>query len=310
MLDLACTKELYRIIAQGHFQVVATHSTKAGLLGRLAAALARVPLIIFTAHGFSFNEPSSKAKHHFMVLQEKLGARLGDHIIAVSDFDRRAALAKGICKEAEITTVHNGIDIRALEKIQGFRKEDIGLPRDSRVVGTIANFYPNKGLGFFVDAFATAAGELKNTHAVMVGDGPMMAEIRAQVQSKGLAKRVDFFGYRDDATRFLSAFDVFVLSSVKEGFPWALLEAMAFGKPVAATKVGGVAEMVGETAMLVPPRDIHALASAISELSSDRRRSSSLGEAARETVLQNFTLDRMIEKTEQLYLSLLDGRHT
>lgn len=308
LLDAACTKELYRIIVGGKFDIVAAHSTKAGLVGRLAAAMAHTPLIVFTAHGFSFNEPSGRLRHYVALMEEKLGARLGDHIIAVSDYDRRSALQKGVCREDKITTIHNGIDAGGLAQTRGFNKEDIGLPPNSRVIGTIANFYPNKGLGFFVDAFEIVSRNLKDVHAVLIGDGPMLADICSQVESKGLKDRVHFYGYREDATQFIPAFDVFALSSVKEGFPWALLEAMALARPVAATEVGGIAEMVGEAAAIVPPGDPPSLASAIIGLLSDRRRATALGMAAKERVMQNFTLEKMVKKTGQLYLSLLDGR--
>lgn len=309
LLDIACACELRRIIKEGKFDIVAAHSTKAGLLGRLAAAIAGVPLVIFTAHGFSFNEPSGTVKRRLMLWQERLGARLGDHIIAVSEYDRRSALAEKVCDKDEITTIHNGIDMARLGLENGPTKEKLGFSATDRVVGTIANFYPNKGLGYFIDAFEVVSREVRNAHAVIIGDGPTMPAVRARAESKGLAKRIRFLGYRDDAARFLHAFDVFALSSVKEGFPWALLEAMALAKPIAATSVGGVSEMVGETALLVPPRDSASLGSAIHGLLTERDRALCMGAATRERVARNFTIERMIQKTEDLYLNLLERKN-
>ncbi len=308
LLDIACVCELRRIIKEGKFDIVAAHSTKAGLIGRVAAALAGAPLVVFTAHGFSFNEPSGMVKHRLMLWQERLGARLGDHIVAVSEYDRRAALAEKVCGEDGITTIHNGIDLAKFDLENGSTKQKLGFSTADRVVGTIANFYPNKGLGFFIDAFEVVSRELKDAHAVIIGDGPTMPAVRARAKAKGLAGKVRFLGYRDDAARFLHAFDVFALSSVKEGFPWALLEAMAVARPIAATSVGGVSEMVGETALLVPPREPASLGSAILGLLSGRERAFSLGAAARERVAGNFTIERMIQKTEKLYLNLLERK--
>jgi len=303
--------DLFRFIRRKRPHIVHTNSTKAGFLGRLAAKCAGVPVIVFTAHGFVLNEPMGILSQFLFTVIERIGGMLSDAIIAVSEADRWTAIQHGVTSPDRIVTIHNGLDIESLGSPNSSaiaqKQMELGLPDSHRVIGAVANFYVTKGLPYFLQAAAHVREVFPEAKFALVGDGERRRELVALTNELNLDSSVLFLGQRNDVPELLPLFDVFVLSSVKEGLPFALLEAMAAARPIVATTVGGIPEVIinGETGLLVPPRDPEALAKAIITLLSDRDRAQRMGLAARERVLAHFTLERMMEETEQLYQQLL-----
>ena len=298
--------ELLRLIRHKRPHIIHTNSTKAGFWGRLAAKLAGVPVIIFTAHGFVLNEPRGPLKRLIFYVAERIGGMLSDLIIAVSEADRQLAIGCKIISPDRIVTIRNGLDV-IHSIIEQRSKAEIGLPDGYQIVGTVANFYPTKGLPFFIRAIPYVRDEFPEACFVIVGDGQQRPELERLTAELDLNSCVLFLGQRDDVPQILPLFDVFVLPSVKEGLPYALLEAMAAAKPVVATAVGGVPEVVvdGQTGLLVPPRDPEALAQAIITLLRNPGRARAMGEAGRQRVLEHFTVERMVAETERVYQALL-----
>ena len=296
--------DLLRLIHRRRPHIVHTNSTKAGFWGRLAAKLAGVPVIIFTAHGFFLYEPFwTKSMRFFYTLIERLGGICSDIVIAVSEADKLKMVKHKIVRPDKLVVVHNGLQVNPVDEVP----TDLGLFDGDRIVGTVANFYPIKGLQFFIRAAERVKDVFPGTKFVVVGDGLLRPELERLTAELGLDSCVLFLGQRDDVPQILPLFDVFVLPSVKEGLPYALLEAMAAAKPVVATAVGGVPEVVvdGQTGLLVPPRDPEALAQAIITLLRNPGRARAMGEAGRQRVLEHFTVERMVAETERVYQALL-----
>jgi len=301
--------QLFRIIREKRPHIVHANSTKAGFLGRLAARLAGVPIVLFTAHGFFLYEPFWRTEERFMyVCIEWLGAKLSDRIIAVCEADRQKMIAYSIASPYRILVVHNGLEFSHLVSArnpQRLRQDSSEV--EGKLVGTVANFYPIKGLHYFIEGAALVKQVMPEVRLAIVGDGEQWRELRNLARQLDLDPETLFLGHRDDVPELLPLFDVFVLSSVAEGLPFALLEAMAAARPVVATAVGGVPELIldGQTGLLVPPKDPQALAEAVISLLKNSSRARAMGLAARQRVLSHFTVDRMIAETEQIYRRLL-----
>jgi glycosyltransferase involved in cell wall biosynthesis len=307
---LAFTK-IYRLIKVRRYDIVHCHSTKAGILGRIAARLARVPAILFTVHGFAFREAMFLPKKLLLILMERLAAACCHRIITVSEHDRNDALKLRLKKSSDIVTIHNGIDVGSFKN---FVCEDgdqirrkLGIDRNCNIVGTIANFYGNKGYPYLLRAAKLVMEEEAGIRFISIGDGPLRREMERMAQSLGLNGKFIFTGYQSKPFLFLSIMDIFVLSSIKEGLPFTLLEAMAMGKPVVATSVGGIPEVVEDqkTGLLVKPGDPYSLAEAILILIKDIDLREKIAKNGREIIV-NFSLHGMVEKIDNLYGTLLN----
>jgi len=306
---------LIRVIRKGKFHIVHTNSTKAGILGRLAAKLAGVPIVLFTTHGFVLNEPMGWLRKLVFSIAERIAGYFTDIIIAVTEADRQTVIKYNIVQPHRIITIHNGLDTDAFKNSimykLGQKREELGLPSDRKIiVGIVANFYPTKGLQYFIKAAKLVKKAFPETLFVIIGDGQQREELKELVDKLGLTASILFKGQRDDVAEILPLFDVFVLSSVKEGLPFALLESMAAARPIVATKVGGIPEVIrdGETGYLVPPCDPESLAKAICSLLADKEKAREIGLSAKKRVVSSFSLKKMVEKTEKVYETLLKSK--
>jgi glycosyltransferase involved in cell wall biosynthesis len=261
------------------------------------------------------SEPLSKPIKAFYWLAEKLGAWLGTYTITVSEVDRELALRYRLTSDSKITTIYNGIDtVAELDKATNLEalKAELNLPNNKFLIGTIANFYPTKGLSFFLRAAALIKQTIPDTHFVLIGDGEERVQLLELVEGLGLSEDITFLGRLPNAGQLTSIFEMFIMSSIKEGLPFALLEAMAEKCPVIATRVGGIPEVLGnnEFGLLVNPADASALAEAAIRLLQDPVLTQQLGEKARLHILTNFTIEQMINQTSALYRRLLSEAHS
>lgn len=294
--------EIYQLIKKERPDIVHTNSSKAEILGNLAAALARVPKIIHTAHGFVFNEPMGFLKKSFYVFLERLANKPTDTIICVSDYDRSTALIHQIAPATRLTVIRNGIDMDEHE-FSGAAQNEEPIPSNGKfIITTIANFYLTKGLPYLIEAAAILSQDSSDLEFWIIGDGRERPAIEKLIAHHRL-KNIKLWGFQNSAENFLHQSDIFVLPSVKEGFPYAILEAMAEELPIVATKVGGVAEAItdGENGLLVPPADSQALAEKISILRKDLGMRKLMSRNNRGKILQYFSLENMLEKTGKVY---------
>jgi glycosyltransferase involved in cell wall biosynthesis len=290
--------------------LVHTHSSKAGILGRAAARLAGVPGIVHTVHGWSFNDTQPRATRRLYLEAERAAARFTDRIVCVSRFDRDRAIASGIGDAFQYRIVRSGIDRSLYAPPPGARarvRETLGAAPDDVVVGSIANFKPQKGPLDFVEAARRARSSDPRLRFFIAGDGELRPAAERAIAQAGLAGIVRVLGWRTDVAELLAATDVFLLTSLFEGLPRVVLQAMAAFVPVVATDTGGVAEVVvdGATGRLVPPGDPAAAAAAVIALAADADLRKRLALAAHARLGDEFDSRRMVSRLEELYDEVL-----
>lgn len=296
--DYRAVRELRWLIRRMRPDVVHTNSTKAEIVGNLAARLEHVP-VVFTAHGFVLNEPMSRAKRFAYAWVERLANRRTARIICVSDCDRATGIRFRIAPEGKLTTIHNGVD--RFDEIGNHAITGVG-EKTEPVVGTVASLCANKGYAHLLNAVSILGARDMRPPFRIVGEGEMRPLLEEIVRKKHLAN-VELVGFRADPIREMIDFDIFVLSSLKEGFPYVILEAMAAGLPIVATRVGGIPEAVieGKGGFLVDPGDAKGLASKIAALIGSPELRRSMGEFNRTRVREEFSIERMISQTRKVY---------
>ena len=312
--DFPAIFEIRSLIKKYRPDVLFLNSSKAGFIGSLASAFPtkiNAMKVVYRIGGWSFNDPWPKWKKWFWIFLEWSSAKWKDVIIVNNQHDLIQAKRLRIKPRMQTVLVHNGIETykldllpreeartRLLEKATKLSGKNISA---KKIVGTIANFYPTKGLEYFVGA-VDYFSENDDIAFFVIGDGELRPGLEKMIRENGLEKRVFLLGQIPAAHRFLSAFDLFVLSSVKEGFPWVLIEAMAAKLPVIATRVGAVPEIIDDykNGLLIEPRDSSMLADKIKEVLENDHLKNELGIQAHQTVLFKFELDKMIKQIEEL----------
>lgn len=295
--DLRAMLELRTVLADLRPDLVTTHSSKAGILGRLAARCVGVPAL-FTVHGWAFTPGIPPVQAALYRRVERLVGPLASRIITVSEFDRQLALQARIAPEDRVVTVHNGMpDVSPALRANPAR-EPVRLVM-------VARFGPQKDHRTLLGALAGLRDQAWELD--LIGEGPLMAETESLATSLGLAGRVHFLGQRMDVDRILAAAQASLLITNWEGFPLSILEAMRAGLPVVASAVGGVGESVrdGETGYLVPRGDVASLRDRIGRLLKDPALRRRLGINGRARYERRFTLDHSVSRTFAVYLDVL-----
>lgn len=296
--DLLCLFELFRLFKKTKPDIVHLNSSKAGFIGSIAGKLAGVK-VVYSARGFVFNEDRGRLIKKVFLLLEKFASRFRNLIITVSDFDRKAALAANLIAPERIVTVHNAINpVQFLNP--DIAKNELGLPRDKKLLVTIANLYPNKGLDILIESLSLLPAEtLSQIFLAIMGSGPEEFNLKQQTESLGFSKKIKFFNL-PNAAAYLKAFDLFILPSRKEGFPLTLLEAMRAGLPIIATNVGGNPEAIGKAGILIDPGQPKILADAITRLLNEPSLAAQLSAQAL-IQAQHFQIEKMFSAISYLY---------
>ena len=277
------------------------------ILGTFAAKIARVPIVITSRRSLGH----FKAGKPHSLLAERLVNRMTDLIIANSEAVKQDVVRQEKVEPSKVRVVYNGIDPSLYDvPADPALRASLGIPEEAKVVGVIANLIHYKGHCFLLQAWQTVKQKIPGARLLLIGDGPLRGELEALVKELHLEEEVLFLGSRQDIPQLLALMDVAVLPSLEEGFPNAVLEAMAAGKPVVATNVGGVPEAIihEETGFLVPPKDPKALADAIIRVLSDPELAMNMGKAGRDRVIREFSLDRMVRSIEQVYEELTQAK--
>lgn len=301
--DACALIELTALLRRGRYDIVHTHSGKAGFLGRLAARLAGVPVVIHTIHGPTFG-PFQGALANFALTQaERIAGALTTHFVSVADAMTRLYLDAGIGGMRQYTTIRSGFDVAAFARAQPdaeLRAKLGGGP----IVGQVARLSELKGWDLFFD-LARAVPEAK---FLIVGDGPWRAKLEAWASEPALRGRVHFAGLVAPAhvPRYVATMDVLVHLSQREGLPRAVVQALAAGKPVVAHALDGTPEVVkdGETGFLVAPGDGATLAARVRQLLRDPALASSMGRRGQARVVEEFSIETMVRQLDELYRSL------
>ena len=316
--DIRVLAALVAVLRRDRFDVVHTHTSKAALIGGIAARLARVPAIVNTAHNLGFLAFQQRSlRELFRLYDRTLFAVTAHRIVTVSERVRDGLLAGGIARPHKVVAIHNGIDVSGFEgdaraADAAALRAELGLTPAHCLIAVVARLVWFKGIDVLVAALPALLSASPHCRVAIAGAGPLRETLEAQARTLGVSAALIFLGERSDISAILAAADIFALPSVSEGLPISILEAMAAGKPVVASSVGGVPELVtdGETGCLVPPREPIALAKALMLLADDPALRQRMGAAGRACVAGTFTPARMVEKTEILYGDVLAGRAT
>jgi glycosyltransferase involved in cell wall biosynthesis len=313
-VDSGAVRRLTALFRATSPTIVHTHSSKAGIVGRVAARLARVPITVHSIHGFGFNAWQPAPLRHGLMAMERMVAPLTTHFIAVSSANRRQGIDLGIVPPDRVTIIRSGIRIAEFERAgndpamrngRGLRGE-LGVDADASLVGMVACFKPQKAPLDFVEVAARVAAAVPNATFIMVGDGELRQAVVERAAALGLGSRLRLLGWRRDVARVMSALDVLVHTSLWEGLPRVLPEAIAAGIPVVATGVDGATDILedGVNGIVCRPRDIGALASGVERLLADRGLREGISARAR-GILPEFDIDAMVRSQEALYGRLL-----
>lgn len=307
--DASSFKEIFDVIKNKKPDIVHLHSPKAGGLGALAGRILRVKKIIYTVHGWTFNETRPLHQKLGIILVSWITMLLTHKTILLSAREYTQALHFPWVKE-RLSLIPLGIKPPVFMSVDGakqFLGKMIGLSvqdlNKKTVVGTIAELHPNKGLTYLVNAMKSVVQSLPNTICIIIGDGQEKENLRALIQEKKLENNIFMTGYVDNASEYLKAFNVFILPSLKEGLPYAILESGCASLPVVSTTVGGIPEMIEDmkSGILIQPKSVRELSHAISymvEHPEDRRK---FGSTLKEQVVSKFGLERMVGDVEKVY---------
>lgn len=314
--DLVSLWRLYRVMRRERFTIVHTHTPKPGLLGQIAARLARVPLVINTIHGFYFHDGMPAHWHRFYITMERIAARCSDSILSQNSEDIQTAIREKICPPARIQYLGNGIDVERFDrdKIDPQRlaemRRELGLPLAAPVVGFVGRLVAEKGINELLGAAEIILREHPDARFLLVG--PMDHEKRDAVsadlaQRYGVGNACIFTGMRNDMPELYALMDIFVLPSHREGFPRSPMEASATGVPCVVTDVRGCREAVehNRNGLIVPLGDVRALANSILVLLNDPLRARQLGATGRRIALERFNEQLVFEKVKAEYGRLL-----
>lgn len=307
--DARAFRTLRRIFLSERPQIVHTHTSKAGILGRWAAWLSRTPIIIHTPHGHVFWGYFNRGVSLFYALLERLTACITDKIITLTEQEKKDHLALDIAPEDKFEVIHSGVDLDQFRAVHTHRKESKkapGVPGDDLIVGAVGRLTEIKGYRFLVEAAPKVLALLPNTSFLLLGDGEQLGDLKRSATALGVQDRFRFLGWQRNVPEIMSSFDIFVHPSLNEGMGKVIVEAMALGKPVVASSVGGILDLVhhGVNGLLIPPADPLALADAMLRLLEHPEERSRLGTKGMETA-GRYDAVSMVEKIDHLYRDVM-----
>jgi glycosyltransferase involved in cell wall biosynthesis len=289
------------------YDVVHTHGSKAGILGRLAARIRRVPAVVHTVHGFPVHDYMSRRRQRLLLAVERLAGRCADRIVCVCEANATEALALGIARPEQLRVVVSGVPSELVRSGSGSGvRAELGIPADAPVVGTVTRLMQQKAPLDFVAAARRVIEADPQVHVVMVGDGPLRDQVAAAAAG---IPRLHLLGFRTDVPDVLAMLDVVAFSSLWEGLGRALTEAVLAGKPVVATAVNGVPDLVihGETGYLTTAGRPEELADRILEVLARPDRGAAMGAAGARRVAGRYDVDDMVAGLDRLYQELLEA---
>ncbi|MDL5057056.1 glycosyltransferase family 4 protein [Geitlerinema calcuttense] len=312
--------QLVKLFQENQYDLVHVHTSVASVLGRIAAKLAGVKRIVYTAHGFPFHDRSPYLEYHLYLGIEKFCALFTDLILTQSYEDFTTACKQGLHSVQGVRHLNNGVDsslfcrdrLNPIEQQQ--LRQSLGIPQTADfIIGTIGRLIREKGFTDLVDAIALLLPQFPNLHVLIIGgqlstdSEPLQAELIQQATHLGIADQILFTGYREDIPQLLGLLDIFTLPTYfGEGVPRSILEAMSMGLPIVATDIRGCREAVasGENGFIVPPKDSEALANALAELLANRDLRQTFGAKSRQRVEaeydEHFVFQRLVEAYQDL----------
>jgi glycosyltransferase involved in cell wall biosynthesis len=308
--DLKALFKIFIFLRKEKVDIVHTHTSKAGLLGRLAAKAAGVPIIIHTPHGHVFFGYFGLLKTKIFILLEKLASRITDKVVALTNREKEDYIVFRIAHGDKLITICSGVELNKYKELSYFEKQnckkELQIPNNSLIVGTAGRLVSVKGPEFLIDAAKNIISRHPDTFFLFAGDGYLRQDLEKKALDMDIKDNIIFLGWRNDIARIISIYDVFVLPSLNEGMGRVLVEAMALGKPIVASDVGGIPDLVTHqtNGFLVSPKSPKELAEYIQILLEDRKKREEMGLAGKERAL-NFSKEMMIGRITKLYKELI-----
>jgi len=310
--DAKALLQLIWIIGRGRYDLVHTHTSKAGVLGRLAACICGVPRVVHSPHGSVLFGYFNKRTTQIFAFLERLVSPLADRLICLTRFEIGEYARARIGRPSHYVVIPNGIDIDSFRGRRGDRealRESLDLSKTGLVFISVGRLVPIKGFVDLIRAVRLVVDAGYPIVLLLLGEGELREDLEAEARRLGIEKNIRFLGWRDDVPELMDAADAFVLASHNEGLGLVLVEAMSKGLPVVATRVGGIPDVVqdGATGHLVPPESPNALSQAMLKLIEDPWERKRMGEAGRRRADSRFSIDATVQLTQQLYEELLSG---
>lgn len=309
--DLATLWRLYRLFKREKPDIVHTHTAKAGTAGRLAAMLARVPIVVHTFHGHVLHGYFGPIKNAVFRGIERFLAKQTSVIIAVSESCRQDLIKYGVALPEHIRTIPLGLELESFSRpdfvARTQLREEWGVPQDAFLVGMIARMVPIKRHVDLFRAIPIVLQSYPDTYFLIAGDGELREELETLASELKITHRCLFAGFRHDRERVYQAIDLTVLTSANEGLPVAIIESLSAGKPVVATQVGGVPELIeeGKSGFLAEALNVESIAEGLKKALADPEATRAMGVTAQQDTLQKYSVKRLISDIENLYGELL-----
>jgi glycosyltransferase involved in cell wall biosynthesis len=313
--DIVALWKLYRLMRKGRYHIVHTHSSKAGVLGRIAAFFAGTPIVVHTLHSLVFHDYQPWVINRLWRIVKKVCAPLTDHFISVSEIIVQKALAAGISRPSKYSTIYSGMELdwflNAKQDGPKVRRE-FGIPADALVIGKIARLFPLKGHDELLDAAPEVVRRHPNVRFLLIGDGILQDHLKERARKLGILDNFIFAGLipRERIPEMIAAMDVVVHTSLREGLARVLPQALAMGKPCVSFDIDGAPEVVipDQTGYLVKPNDSVGLADALSRLANDEELRKRMGEAGQRRVDPAFRAETMVRQIADVYESLMQKK--
>ncbi|MCB9800530.1 MAG: glycosyltransferase [Candidatus Omnitrophica bacterium] len=308
--DLMAFFKLYRFLGRQKFMIVHTHMSKAGLLGRWAAWLRRVPYIVHTPHGHVFHSYFSPVKEKLFLWLERRTARITNCLIALTDICLKEHLELKVGRDEQWSVIPSGVNPESFKVLNSSivrkRREELDIPSGAFVIGFVGRLEPIKGPVFLIEAAPAILAAVSKAHFLFVGDGSLKSGLEERVQSLDIQQHVTFLGDRQDVSAWMSLMDVVVVPSLNEGMGRVIVESGLLHRPVVASNVGGIPNLIrhNRTGFMAEPKNIDQIAESVTRILKDSLLAARLGENLYELVSKEFTEDRMVEKMIKLYQSL------
>ena len=312
--DTLTLLDLTAFFKRNFYHVVHTHNSKAGFLGRLAAKLAGVPVIVHTVHGFAFHDEEPLWRQVLFRNLERLGSHWCDKMIFISQPLIEWALKDHIVGEEKIAKIYSGIQLDQFCPVKSEEKNKIrnkwNLKQKDHVIGIVSKLWEGKGHGVLIEAFKLLKEKITDAKLVIVGEGHLYDELFRMVDTNGLRESVLFTGFQMDVSEIIATFDVAVLPSFFEGMGRVILEAMAMERLVVASRVGGIPDLIEQdvNGLLVRPGDVKELADALEKLLNDKRLARKMGREGRKRIKEQFSAHVMVQSIEKVYRELLSRK--
>ena len=310
--DFMSLWSLVKILKQEKVSIVHTHTAKAGMLGRFAAKIVDVPIIIHTSHGHNFYGYFGWFFSQVIVWLERLTALFTDKIISLTELEKKDLIKYKITKDSKLEYVHTAVEVP--EKVSAEDKivcrKKINLGNDDVVVGMVGRIEPIKGVDLFIDSVLSLCSEFSRLKIVLIGEGSLRLKLEEKIKKAYYSDQIMFMGWRDDVNCLMPVFDILVLPSLNEAVGLVLIEAQAAGVPVIATRVGGIPEAIddGKSGILVPANDLVMLTKILKKLILDQEGRKAMGEYAKEFVKNKYDPQDLASKVQIIYEELISAK--